>query len=210
MTQNNNTELSINNHHACLANRRSCPDYTSVIMKRIYRQTFHFTVSLVYGSDSEGNDTVRRFTSCSIEDSVSQVYSTELITYKTKVPLDCKIELNNTPEILTLVPTVLANHLMLCRIKVKVYNCCVHSDSKTERLRAAVRNIDGDWTDCKDLNDEDLAKKVREDRVDILVDLTGHTANNRLGVFAMKPSPIQVYSWNLAFYNTLISLGFRI
>ena len=77
---------------------------------------------------------------------------------------------------------------------MKVYNCCVHSDSKTERLRAAVRNIDGDWTDCKDLNDEELAKKVREDRVDILVDLTGHTANNRLGVFAIKPAPIQVYS----------------
>lgn len=34
---------------------------------------------------------------------------------------------------------------------------------------------------------------VREDKVDILVELTGHTANNRLGMMACRPAPIQVF-----------------
>ena len=33
---------------------------------------------------------------------------------------------------------------------------------------------------------------VREDKVDILVELTGHTANNKLGMMACRPAPIQV------------------
>jgi hypothetical protein len=33
---------------------------------------------------------------------------------------------------------------------------------------------------------------VREDKVDILVELTGHTANNKLGMMACRPAPVQV------------------
>jgi predicted O-linked N-acetylglucosamine transferase (SPINDLY family) len=37
---------------------------------------------------------------------------------------------------------------------------------------------------------------VREDKVDILVELTGHTANNKLGMMACRPAPVQV-CWRL-------------
>lgn len=50
----------------------------------------------------------------------------------------------------------------------------------------------GAWRDALALSEADLAALVRSDGVDILVDLTGHTANNRLGTFAMRPAPIQV------------------
>lgn len=33
---------------------------------------------------------------------------------------------------------------------------------------------------------------VRDDKVDILVELTGHTANNKLGMMACRPAPVQV------------------
>lgn len=42
------------------------------------------------------------------------------------------------------------------------------------------------------LPERELAALVRKDGVDVLVELTGHTAHNRLGVMALRPAPVQV------------------
>ncbi len=42
------------------------------------------------------------------------------------------------------------------------------------------------------LDDSQVAKLVRDDDIDILVDIAGHTGNNRLGVFARRPAPVQI------------------
>lgn len=47
------------------------------------------------------------------------------------------------------------------------------------------------WSDTCSLNHEDLAKKIHRDGLDILFEMSGHTAYNRLAVFALKPAPIQ-------------------
>jgi predicted O-linked N-acetylglucosamine transferase (SPINDLY family) len=60
-------------------------------------------------------------------------------------------------------------------------------DAVTARMRAAVPH----WRAIDALSDADAAKAIQSDGIDILVDLSGHTANNRLPLFMRKPAPIQ-------------------
>jgi predicted O-linked N-acetylglucosamine transferase (SPINDLY family) len=62
------------------------------------------------------------------------------------------------------------------------------ADKTTTRLRVAVDH----WREVRLHSDEQLARLIRDDAIDILVDLTGHIGGNRLLVFARKPAPIQV------------------
>lgn len=69
------------------------------------------------------------------------------------------------------------------------YNNSV-DDAATVRLRGYVKH----WQRVDILQDAILAKQIEADGIDILIDLSGHTAKNRLPVFARKPAPIQA-SW---------------
>jgi len=68
------------------------------------------------------------------------------------------------------------------------YSCHPVCDAKTGECRALVDR----WVDASQLNDDRLADHIQADKVDILVDLSGHSSGNRLTVFARKPAPIQV------------------
>jgi predicted O-linked N-acetylglucosamine transferase (SPINDLY family) len=61
-------------------------------------------------------------------------------------------------------------------------------DDLAPRFRAAATV----WRDVGGLSDKALAEMLVEDRIDILFDLAGHTARNRLLVFARKPAPVQI------------------
>lgn len=78
------------------------------------------------------------------------------------------------------------------RVHHIVYSCCPIGDAKTERIRAAVEAAGGTWKDVARLSEADLAEEMRQDGLDVLVELTGHTANNRLGAVARHPAPVQV------------------
>ena len=68
------------------------------------------------------------------------------------------------------------------------YSDRIAKDDLTHRLQAAATQ----WRDVVGMSDQRLAEQIRADRIDILFDLAGHTAHNRLLVFARKPAPIQV------------------
>jgi protein O-GlcNAc transferase len=81
------------------------------------------------------------------------------------------------------------------RFEITCYTTSPREDSTTPRFRAA-----GRWQSLIGLNDAEAAQKIHDDRIDILVDLSGHTAQHRLQVFAHKPAPVQV-TW-LGYPNT--------
>lgn len=80
--------------------------------------------------------------------------------------------------------------------EIYLYSTFNKSDIMTESLKEHAEN----WRMVASLSDERLEEMIRVDGIDILVDLAGHTAFNRLGLFAMKPAPIQV-SW-IGYFNT--------
>jgi predicted O-linked N-acetylglucosamine transferase (SPINDLY family) len=82
---------------------------------------------------------------------------------------------------------VLANHDR-GRFAVHCYRTSGPVDRVTERLRGLAEV----WVESAHLSEDMLAQRIREDRIDILVDLSGHTAGNRLLTFASRPAPIQL------------------
>ena len=73
-------------------------------------------------------------------------------------------------------------------VEVHVYAQVPRPDAVTQRLKALADH----WTFVHDMTDEEVERRIRNDRIDILIDPMGHWAGNRLPVFARKPAPIQV------------------
>lgn len=61
-----------------------------------------------------------------------------------------------------------------------------------DQVTAKLKNNFDHWRDIKHIGDDAAADLIEKDKIDILVDLAGHTANNGLMIFARKPAPIQV------------------
>jgi len=73
-------------------------------------------------------------------------------------------------------------------VEVFGYAAVANPDTTTVALRAACDH----WRDIRNLDDDAAAAAIRADRIDILVDLGGHTRDNRLPLFAQRPAPVQV------------------
>ena len=83
------------------------------------------------------------------------------------------------------------------KLFVTVFQTRFHTDAVTERLKGHCRA----WYQVVGLSDQVLAQQIHAERIDILIDLSGHTAHNRLPMFAWKPAPIQL-SWLGYFAST--------
>jgi protein O-GlcNAc transferase len=69
---------------------------------------------------------------------------------------------------------------------------CYSDVARPDGTTIALRGCADRWENIFGLSDHQVAQKIREDQVDLLIDLGGHTAGNRLLVFAEKPAPVQI------------------
>lgn len=100
---------------------------------------------------------------------------------------------------------VLAHHDRR-QVDVYGYYTCPIADALTDRFR----NYIDHWLDCASLSDQQLFQRIREDRIDILVDLAGHTGDNRLPTFAHKPAPVQVTYLGYPATTGLAAIDYRL
>lgn len=120
----------------------------------------------------------------------------------------CRIPHDNTPEperrlqvgfvsgdlrhhaVANYVEPVLAHLAARADLTLHAYANFPLEDQVSQRLRSHLAH----WHAVSGMSDADLAERIRGDRIDILLDLSGHTAHHRLLTFARKPAPLQA-SW---------------
>ncbi len=69
-----------------------------------------------------------------------------------------------------------------------------HNSGKQDEYSQRLKSLFDAWHQVEILSDDQLIQKIQNDKIDILIDLSGHTHGNRLPVFARKPAPVQL-SW---------------
>ena len=74
------------------------------------------------------------------------------------------------------------------QIEIIAYAEVRSPDATSQRIMAIV----DDWVPTVGMSDDTLADRIRADRIDVLIDLAGHTTGNRLMTFARRPAPVQL------------------
>ena len=87
---------------------------------------------------------------------------------------------------------------------------CYSNVKKADRVTNLLKQLNVTWRDIYGQNDDDVIQQIQSDNIHILVDLAGHSSNNRLTVFARKAAPVQMTY--LGYPNTtgLSQIHFRI
>jgi predicted O-linked N-acetylglucosamine transferase (SPINDLY family) len=68
---------------------------------------------------------------------------------------------------------------------------CYYNERNDDFITRRLQSYADHWFNCVNLSDAELTQKIRQDQIDILIDLSGHTSGNRLLVLARKPAPVQ-------------------
>lgn len=77
---------------------------------------------------------------------------------------------------------------------------CYSNTASEDITSDKMKQLADHWVSIIGVDDAEVAERIRRDRIDILVDLSGHTGGHRLLIFARRPAPVQV-SW-LGYPNT--------
>jgi protein O-GlcNAc transferase len=87
---------------------------------------------------------------------------------------------------------------------------CYANQGESDAVTGSIRRLPLTWRDIYGLDDHQAATLIASDDIDVLIDVSGHTRGNRLGVFALRPARVQM-SW-LGYLNSsgLDTIDFRI
>ncbi len=100
----------------------------------------------------------------------------------------------------------LLRHIDRSRVEVYCYSTAKKEDQTSQRLKAMA----GSWRSVGALSEAELAARIRSDGIEILLDLAGHTSDNSLPVFAMRPAPVQGTWCGYPATTGLRSIGYRL
>jgi len=92
------------------------------------------------------------------------------------------------------------------RFEIVLYSDTTRIDAVTNAMRAAADL----WVETAGLTDEAFARRIVDDRIDILVNLGGHTSGNRLPAAALRPAPVQIEYLGYPETSGVPAMGYRI
>jgi protein O-GlcNAc transferase len=90
------------------------------------------------------------------------------------------------------------------------HSVCYDDSTRSDATTARLKEQAGEWKLTAGLSDSALAQRIRNDRIDILVDLAGHMGGHRLTMFARKPAPVQVTHFNYPDTTGMSAMNYRL
>ncbi len=90
--------------------------------------------------------------------------------------------------------------ILRCHDRARFEIFCYSDAKRPDAATAALQELAPHFVPCAALDDDALFDRIRRDDIHVLVELSGHTAHNRLPLLARKPSPVQV-SW-IGYFDT--------
>jgi len=100
----------------------------------------------------------------------------------------------------------LIENLNIQRFETYCYSGVKQEDDCTNYLKKHAKH----WRDVYDQNENDIAKRIIKDKIDILIDLSGHSRGNFLNVLSLKPAPIQMTTIGYPFSTALDTIDYKI
>lgn len=94
--------------------------------------------------------------------------------------------------------------------RAAVHVTCYSSTGRPDEITARLKASADEWRDIADLSDEDAAAMIRRDAIDVLIDLGGHTAGNRLLALARRPAAVQVTHFGYPNTTGMRAVDYRI
>ena len=92
---------------------------------------------------------------------------------------------NNHP-----VGNIVYDFLKILKNNFKLY--AYYNNEENKQLTDDFKILFNKWENIENIDDSNVIKKIKQDNIHLLIDLSGHTNKNRLSIFANKPAPLQI------------------